>query len=111
VLLGATPSTTVIEKNTLTAFYNITRYEDFIEHEIALRQLAIKDENSNSWFTHIRKLLQKYNLPTAYEIMGNPPTKGQWKELTKEHVRYMYVSSVAPRSTYVASVAHLSGRP
>jgi hypothetical protein len=46
VLLGATPSTTVIEKNTLTAFYNITRYEDFIEHEIALRQLSIKDEKA-----------------------------------------------------------------
>ena len=50
VLLGATPITTVIEKNTLTALYNIARHEDFIEHEIALRQLAIKDENSNSWF-------------------------------------------------------------
>jgi hypothetical protein len=46
VLLGATPSTTVIEKNTLTAFYNITRCEDFIEHEIALRQLSIKDEKA-----------------------------------------------------------------
>ena len=46
VLLGATPIATVIEKNTLTAFYNITRYEDFIEHEIALRQLSIKDEKA-----------------------------------------------------------------
>jgi hypothetical protein len=73
--------TILIEKNTLTAFYNIARHEDFIKHEIALRQLAIKGENSNSWFTYIQKLLQKYNLPTAYEIMGNPPTKGQWKEL------------------------------
>ena len=56
VLIGATPIAIVIEKNTLTAFNNIARHEDFIEHEIALGQLAIKDENSNSWFTHIRKL-------------------------------------------------------
>ena len=86
VLLGATPITTVIEKNPLTAFYNIARHKDFIEHEIALRQLAIKGENSNSWFTYIRKLLQKYNLRTAYEIMGNPPTKGQWKELLNKEI-------------------------
>jgi hypothetical protein len=86
VLLGAKPITTVIEKNTLNAFYNIARHEDFIEHEIARSQLAIKDENSNSWFTYIRKLLQKYNLPTAYEIMGNPLTKGQWKELLNKEI-------------------------
>jgi hypothetical protein len=86
VLIGATPITTVIEKNTLNAFYNIARHEDFIEHEIARSQLAIKDENSNSWFTYIRKLLQKYNLPTAYEIMGNPLTKGQWKELLNKEI-------------------------
>ena len=35
-LLGATPITTVIEKNTLNVFYNIARHEDLIEHEIAL---------------------------------------------------------------------------
>ena len=35
-LLGAKPITTVIEKNTLNAFYNIARHEDLIEHEITL---------------------------------------------------------------------------
>ena len=54
-LLGATPITTEIEKNTLTTFYNIAVNKDFVEHKIARRQLAIKDETSNSWFTHIRK--------------------------------------------------------
>jgi VIT1/CCC1 family predicted Fe2+/Mn2+ transporter len=53
---------TQIEKNTLTTFYNIAANKEFVEHEIARRQLAIKDQNSNSWFTHIRKLLQKYSL-------------------------------------------------
>jgi hypothetical protein len=56
-LLGAIPITTQIEKNTLTTFYNIAANKEFVEHEIARRQLAIKDQNSNSWFTHIRKLL------------------------------------------------------
>ena len=88
MLLGVTPITTVIKENTINAIYN-TINEDFIEHEIARRELAIKDEYSNSWFTYIRKLLQKYNLPTPYEIMGNPPTKERWKELlNKEKDKY-----------------------
>jgi hypothetical protein len=73
VLLGTV--CTQIEKNTLTTFYNIATNKEFVEHEIAMRQLAIKDQNSNSWFTHIRKLLQKYSLPTAYDLMERPPTK------------------------------------
>jgi hypothetical protein len=49
-LLGAIPITTQIEKNTLTPFYNIAASKEFVEHEIASRQLAIKDQNSNSLF-------------------------------------------------------------
>ena len=78
-LLGAILITTQIEKNTLTTFYNIAVNKEFVEHEIARRQLAIKDQNSNSWFTHIRNLIQKYSLQTAYDIMERPPTKGKWK--------------------------------
>ena len=56
VLLGTTPITTVIEKNTLNAFYNIARYEDFIEHELARRQLAIKNENSKLVYLHTKTI-------------------------------------------------------
>ena len=85
-LLGAIPITTQIEKNTLTTFYNIATNKEFVEHEIARRQLAIKDQNSNSWFTHIRKLLQKYSLPTAYDLMERPPTKWKWKTMLNKAV-------------------------
>jgi hypothetical protein len=89
-LLGAIPITTQIEKNTLTTFYNIAANKEFVEHEIARRQLAIKDQNSNSWFTHIRKLLQKYSLPTAYNLMERPPTKGKWKAVEEHHMTEWY---------------------
>ncbi|VDI73763.1 Hypothetical predicted protein [Mytilus galloprovincialis] len=79
-LLGTTPITVHIERNSLTTFFNIASHPEFIEHEIARRQLAMKDETSNSWFTHIRIILQKYNLPTAFEIMNNPPSKTLWKK-------------------------------
>ena len=85
-LLGAIPITTQIEKNTLTTFYSIAANKEFVEHEIARRRLAIKDQNSNSCFTHIRKLPQKYSLPTAYDLMERPPTKGKWKAMLNNAV-------------------------
>ncbi len=80
-LLGTIPITAQIEKNVLTTFYNIAKQPECIEHELVQRQLAIKDESSNSWFTYVRQLLQKYNLPSAYEIMDQPPSKSKWKKL------------------------------
>ena len=80
-LLGTIPITAQIEKNVLTTFFNIARQPECIEHELACRQLAIKDESSNSWFTYVRCLLQKYELPTAYEIMECPPSKIKWKTI------------------------------
>ena len=85
-LLGAIPITTQIEKNILTTFYSIAANKEFVEHEIARRRLAIKDQNSNSCFTHIRKLPQKYSLPTAYDLMERPPTKGKWKAMLNNAV-------------------------
>jgi hypothetical protein len=58
-----------------------------LSKESSRRQLAIKDQNSNSWFTHIRKLLQKYNLPTAYDLMERPPTKWKWKAMLNKAVK------------------------
>ena len=32
---------------------------------------------------HVRKLLSRYSLPSAYEIMARPPSKLQWKKRVK----------------------------
>ena len=46
---GLLPTEAEIPKSQLTLFGNIIR-QDCVEREIALRQLAVKDFNSNSWF-------------------------------------------------------------
>jgi hypothetical protein len=33
-----------------------------------------------------RKLLQKYSLPTAYDLMERPPTKWKWKAMLNKAV-------------------------
>ncbi|WAR07892.1 hypothetical protein MAR_017850, partial [Mya arenaria] len=50
------------------------------EYEIARRQLAIKQADSHSWFMNIRRILSKYNLPSAYDLLDRPPTRDEWKE-------------------------------
>ena len=52
-----------------------------MEYKLALRQLSIKSVKSNSWFMKIHSILDKYNLPSAYGILLNPPTKQEWKKL------------------------------
>jgi hypothetical protein len=114
VLIGAIPITMLIEKNSLWAFYNITINKGFIEYEIARRQLALKDHHSHSWFTHIRKLLQKYNLPTAYDMMDYPPTKHQWKQLLnkafEEHLHTEWHNDIndTPSLKYLVLPTHLN---
>jgi hypothetical protein len=42
--------------------------KDSTEKKIARRQLAFKDINSNSWFTEVKSLLWKYDLPILLEF-------------------------------------------
>ncbi|WAR28896.1 LOW QUALITY PROTEIN: LORF2-like protein, partial [Mya arenaria] len=79
-LIGATPISTQIDINALTLFGNILRNPDTAEYEIARRQLAIKQADSHSWFMNIRRILSKYNLPSAYDLLDIPPTRDEWKE-------------------------------
>ena len=41
---------------------NIARNKDFIEYEIAERQLVMKGDEEKSWFNFIKSILETYNL-------------------------------------------------
>jgi hypothetical protein len=50
-----------------------------MEYNIAFRQLAIKPEDSNSWFIQIVKVTEMYNLPSPRDIINPVPNKAIWK--------------------------------
>ena len=54
----------MIHKNTLNLFMGIARNRNFIEYDIAERQLAVKTLDEKSWFNMVRFILQIYNLPS-----------------------------------------------
>ena len=89
-LLGAKPMRIVLDIRALSFFGNMVRQEDTLEYQIIRRQLSVKDENSSSFTVTIRKILQTYNLPDAYELINNMPNKERWKTMVKEATNTTY---------------------
>ena len=56
-------------------FRNLFAYKNTNESHIIDRQLAVKSSNSRSWVVHVKDLLTKYDLPSAYELNLSPPMK------------------------------------
>ena len=86
IVTGFLPVIAQIERKALTIFNNICRQKDnAIEKRIGLRQLTVKDMDSNSWFIAIKKMLYKYKLLDPITLMNNPPRKLEWKNLSILH--------------------------
>ena len=65
-ILGVRPIEQELDLRKLTLLGNILSQKSTPEYEIAQRQMAVKDLNSNSWFSDCRRLLHKYGLPNIY---------------------------------------------
>ena len=80
ILSGLLPIEAEIHRSQLTLFGNIIR-QDCVERDLAMRQLAVKDNSSKSWFIMLQETLLRYNLLSAHALLENPPEKnlGNWK--------------------------------
>ena len=85
-LLGILPISACIEKNILSLFGRVVRDQSSIESDITERQLAVRSISDKSWFSSVRIILNTYDLPSAYELLENPPTKEQWKKSFKTKI-------------------------
>ena len=79
-LLGIRPIEQELDIRKLSLFATVMFDEASPEHEIAQRQLAVKDINSDSWFMQCNLLLHKYGLSNAYLIKDSFHTNGAFKE-------------------------------
>ena len=93
-LLGAKPMEIVLDIKTLSFFTNMLRQRESIEFKIISRQLAVKGEESSSLTISIRKILQKYDLPDAYDLIQNTPTKEKWKTMIKDATNKFYRKNI-----------------
>ena len=56
LMMGRIPVIGELHKRILKTFSNIIRKDNSIEKDIALRQLALKGQNSDSWFSKLDKI-------------------------------------------------------
>jgi hypothetical protein len=70
LMMGCIPVIGELHKRLLKTFGNIKRKDNSIEKDIALRQLALKGQNSDSW-----KKSQKSSLNSLHDLIVNPPTQ------------------------------------
>ena len=110
-LIGVWPVEAEIDRRTLNLFRNIAGAPDSVEYRIALRQLAIKNLSSNSWFTRVIKTLYKYKLPTAHAILADPPSRYRWKKTMKNQISCHWSNSIretAANQSSMKCVSHSS---
>jgi hypothetical protein len=62
LLLGAIPFEAHLHIKTLALLGSIMQRSGLLEHQLCVRQLAIKGSTSSRWFIHAKKLLEMYDL-------------------------------------------------
>ena len=107
ILSGTLPIEAQLDIRTLTFFGKIANRENDILQKIGLRQLALKDLNSNSWFIYVTKLANNYNLPSTHEIIVNPISESKWKQLVKREVTKFWCIKIKESASNKSSLKYL----
>ena len=102
-LLGILPVEHIIQKNTLNMFRNILDNPDLVEYEIVERQLIMKNLNEKSWVNDVKCIHKVLNLPSAYELLENIPSKERWKHMVNSkinsHVHSMWKDDISTKTS------------
>lgn len=107
LLLGCIPIQGQVHIKMLTFFGNITRRPGTVEYEIVQRQLAVKNITSQSWVTQIRCILDRYDLPSAFQLLDNPPSKQVWKKTVKSEVNKYWMEELQSKAKEMKTLSHL----
>lgn len=85
-LLGIRPVENELDLRRLTLLCNVLFTDGTLEQDVAIRQIAVKDADSHSWFTTCNHLLHKYNLPNIYVLKEKFSSEEKCKAAIKKHV-------------------------
>ena len=109
ILAGALPIEGVFHKRALILFDNVCRLEeDSVEKQLARRQLAVKSFSSCSWYVEIRKILIRYDLPTCWDLLDDPPKKVRWRKIVNKQVNGPWARQLRQSVELYSSLKHLT---
>ena len=107
ILSGLLPIEAKIHRSQLTLFGNIIR-QDCVERDLVMRQLAVKDSSSKSWFIMLQETLLRYNLPSAYALLENPPEKKSWKLEVKCKINKFWELEIKSQAKLKSTLKYLN---
>ena len=108
ILLGALPLQAIIDKNSLKFFVSILRQPHSTENQLIRRQLLMKDNTSHSWAIHIKLLLDRYNLPSAFDLLNQTPSKDRWKSLVDKAVNEYWMDLLKAEANCKSTLSFLN---
>ncbi len=108
LLIGALPVEAHLHKKILTLLVNMMRRKDSVEREVVQRQLAMKSNKSCSWVIMAKGLLQVYNLPSAFLLLKDTPTKPQWRALVKEQVHQHWQAKLTEEASCMSTLKYIN---
>ena len=108
LMTGSLPLEAIHHRNTLTFFVNMLHRKESVEREVIIRQLAMKNMDSNSWVILVRELLYKYQLPSAFHLTDNPPRKAAWKKRVKRAINQHWYSKLKKEAAEKNTLKYLN---
>ena len=108
LVAGIPPVQATIERGTLMLFRNLVDQKSTKEYEIIERQPAMKDHKSTSWVVHVKELLTKYDLPSAFVVFQSPPSKPTWKRQVKKSVENFWLTKLKDEASQMATLEYLN---
>ena len=108
IISGAVPIEGIIHKRALVFYCSLCRLqESSTEKQLARRQLAVKDHRSISWYVAVRKILVRYNLPSCWDLLDNPPKKEHWRRMVNKEVNELWSSQIKQSAELYSSLRYL----
>jgi hypothetical protein len=108
LLLGAMPAEGVYERKLLTFICNLIRTDTTIEASLIHRQAAMKDLDSNSLVSSTRIILAKYNLPSIFELLRDPPGPARWKTTVKRATQKFWTIHLRHEARKCSSLKYIN---
>ena len=108
ILLGTLPIQAVLDSHILGLFIRILHLDNSREKEVIQRQLVIKDIDSASWMQKVRRLLWKYDLPSVFTLLQNPPEKERWKRMVKSAITAYWSNKIVKEAETKSTLKYLN---
>ena len=67
----------------------------------------MKGQNSDSWFSKLDEISEKYSLNSPHDLIVNPPTKSSWNRFVGTTINEYYINQMVKDAENKSSLKFL----